>query len=1247
MSKILRKNTRRLSAATLIASAVILLMFVFVDHSRSANPANGTLNPGGPDVPWVGTALGGSSPEGETTCVEGASCETFLLTLSGTPADWAGKKARVTISADVDGDDFDVYIHKGSTNTGPIVGSGAASGTPPEVVDLDPSLPSVGTGVFSVHIVYWLVVPGDQYKGVASVVGGAVPDPSPTPGGSPTPPPVAPGTPRFVNHYAPPGVMEDAGEPTNGVNWNTENVARGVANMFKNRFRDGRENQTFNGGTSLYYGGINSYFLRATFDDCSSPATVQWDQIPLVYANTTRAFYDPILFTDHITGRTFVCQEFGLTPAGSSVEFTDNDGEKMEFSEGAAPSGGVDHQTIGGGPFHAPAPPTVITPKNPPDPAATPYPHAVYYASQNVASATSQLSLDGGFSFPVQSPMFTASDCAGLHGHIKVAEDGTAFVPDKACSPAGVPFVFGGHPSVAVSEDNGATWTVRTVPSADSDAGKDDPSVGVSWCPPAKDANGADVACDKAERSKHIYLGFMYTNGRPGIAYSNNKGESWVRVTDLGALSGIKHIAFPMVAVGDPDRAAFAFLGTTTEGNYSAPEFPGIWHLYIATTFDSGVTWTVQNLSPEGPVQRGGVCGDGTCRNLLDFQDIQIDKQGRIVIAGQDGCVGGCEIGGSNSFTAKAYLSRQSGGKRMFSIYDAATVEPTLPGAPALSGSFDGTKVALNWAAPDDGGSFITAYHVYRAASETGPFNDAARIATVTQPAYIDTAPPAGDKFYVVTAVNAIGEGPFCKPFAPPTGPTASKCDLPGILVSNDLLQNGADNDSGANTPVDPRVNAKFLHVAEPFVSSGTEQIFFTLQVAPSTAGSAPPNSQWFIIWNRQTPDANHDRLYVAMRTDAAGTPSFEYGKFGVALDPTNPNPNANTPQSAGAADAGSSYDPATGVILIQISNSKLRAIDGGDAKYQPNSDLSALNVRTYFNRPDPGQRSQNNASDITPDGSAYTLVGNASCAPALAIPPANFINLSTRARVQTGDRVEIGGFIITGNAPKRVVIRAIGPSLTARGVANALQDPTLTLHDSNTNVITENDNWRDSQDRDAIQQSTLAPTDDRESAIIRTLDPGAYTAIVRGKNDQQGVGMVEIYDIDGAIDPRLGNLSTRAFVGEGDDVLIGGLIAGPSAGGNANGVIRALGPSLSARGVSGTLQDPTIEVFDANGNSTDFNDNWTDSNSRAAIESSGLAPSDAREAVVVGIFPPGNYTAIVRGKNETGVGLVEIYNPR
>lgn len=977
MSKILLRKSRQYSALSLILAAFVIISFAFVQHSRSASPASGSISSTGAPLLWTGAAAVGVAPD-ETACIEGVNCDTYTVTLTGTPASWAGKKALITISWPFSEDDFDVFVHKGS-NSGPLVGSAANGGAGPETVEIDPTNVSVGTGVFTVRVVYFLAVPLDSYSGKIEVTG-AVPTPTPTPSPTATPTPGVAGAPRFFHYYPAPGVATDAGEPSIGINWNTENLARAPWQTFMNTTRaTNAQNTIFNGGTSNYYGGFLPFMLRATFDDCSSPAGVQFDEMPVTLPAAPRVFGDPILFTDHITGRTFVSQELGVTPGGSTMEFTDDDGETFTPSTGGAPSG-VDHQTVGGGPFHEPLPPGLI------------YPHAVYYASQYIATATAELSLDGGVTFPAQNAMFTASDCAGLHGHLKVAEDGTAYVPDKACSPAGVPFVFGGNPAVVVSENNGVTWTVRTVPGAASDAGVDDASVGVSICPPATaSGTGTPIPCDKAGRSDTIYLGFMYDTGRPGVAVSHDAGVTWPIVKDLSTISSIKHIAFPEMVVGDPDRATFSFFGTETQGDYSAPEFPGVWYLYTASTFDGGNTWTIQNLTPNDPIQRGGICGDGTCRNLLDFFDIQLDKQGRVMIAGEDGCIDGCVNGGSNSFTAKAFITRQAGGKRMFSVFDP--VEPALPKAPRLTGFVDAgnTAVTMSWTPPDNSGSPITGYHVFRSSVQGGPGGSYASltpIATVTEPNFVDTTFPPGPKYYVVTAINAIGEGPFCNELAPVVDDGPTRCDLPGLLVSNDVAADGSDVDSGQNTPVDPAVNARKLFVAEPFVSGGVEQLFFTLQVAPSTITPVPPNSQWFIIWNRQTPDTDFDRAYVAMRTDANGVPSFEYGKFGVplALPPEIPNPNANTPVFIGAADAGSSYDPVTGIIRIVLSNGKLRAFDGGAATYVAGTGLPGTNVRTYFNRPDPGQRSQNNASDITGDGS-YVLGGNAACAPVIVEP--------------------------------------------------------------------------------------------------------------------------------------------------------------------------------------------------------------------------------------------------------------------
>jgi hypothetical protein len=243
---------------------------------------------------------------------------------------------------------------------------------------------------------------------------------------------------------------------------------------------------------------------------------------------------------------------------------------------------------------------------------------------------------------------------------------------------------------------------------------------------------------------------------------------------------------------------------------------------------------------------------------------------------------------------------------------------------------------------------------------------------------------------------------------------------------------------------------------------------------------------------------------------------------------------------------------------------------------------------------------------------------------------------------VQTGNEVLIGGFIITGTNAKTVIIRAIGPSLTLHGVSDALQDPLLELFDSNQNLIAQNDNWRDAQQTDIIATG-IPPTDDRESAIVITLPPSNYTALVVGQNNTSGTGVVEVYDLDPMVGSILANISSRGFVGTGDNVLIAGFIILPN-GTSANVVVRALGPSLSTSNVSGALQDPTLELRDANGTLLGANDNWRDSQA-TEIQADNLAPTDNRESAIAASLPAGSYTTIVRGRNQTtGVGLVEVY---
>jgi len=257
-------------------------------------------------------------------------------------------------------------------------------------------------------------------------------------------------------------------------------------------------------------------------------------------------------------------------------------------------------------------------------------------------------------------------------------------------------------------------------------------------------------------------------------------------------------------------------------------------------------------------------------------------------------------------------------------------------------------------------------------------------------------------------------------------------------------------------------------------------------------------------------------------------------------------------------------------------------------------------------------------------------------------------INLSTRMRIQTGDTVGIGGFIVTGTASKHVMLRAIGPSLSQAGVPDALADPVLELHGSAGFGTIINDNWRDDQ-ANTIAATGLAPTNDLEAAIDATLAPGAYTAIVRGKNDSSGVALIEVYDTNQSVFAKLANMSTRAMVGTGDDIVIAGFILGgsnpPQAGDRV--VVRGIGPSLSAVGVDNALLDPKLELRDSDGALLASNNDWQDDSVQAAeLTAAGLAPAHHLESALTVTLPPGLYTALLSGvNNSAGIGLVEVYD--
>jgi hypothetical protein len=306
---------------------------------------------------------------------------------------------------------------------------------------------------------------------------------------------------------------------------------------------------------------------------------------------------------------------------------------------------------------------------------------------------------------------------------------------------------------------------------------------------------------------------------------------------------------------------------------------------------------------------------------------------------------------------------------------------------------------------------------------------------------------------------------------------------------------------------------------------------------------------------------------------------------------------------------------------------------DYGDWESEPQCPQNHTLVQNAWNCP--GQSAEISATSpegINLDVVGYDLVTDNGANGVL-------VNISTRLPVGSGDNILIAGFQITGSSSKQLVVRALGPSLAQFGLTNVLPDTTLELHDSTGAIIATNDDWQDAANAQSIP-SALRPTNELESAILTTLNRGAYTAVLRGYHNSTGIGLVEVYDT--AIgSTQLGNISTRGFVQTGDNVMIAGLVVQSH---SKPVVIRALGPALGRFGVNNPLPDPTLSLYDGNGVLIVFNDDWRDTQ-ESSISGTGLAPSDDLESAIAGTLAPGSYTAIVRGyENATGNGLIEVY---
>ena len=441
-------------------------------------------------------------------------------------------------------------------------------------------------------------------------------------------------------------------------------------------------------GATMYQSLLTTY--RVTFDDSTAPAVATWTDVspPL----TNHESLDPILFTDQTTGRTLVSQ---LILGCSISELSDDDGATWIPDQGCGPNGIEDHQSLGGGPFHAPV-------TAPPPPA---YPHAVYYCNQDFVASTTAFcapSLDGGVTYGPGVPIYTLTQCGGLHGHIRVSPDGTAVVPNQNCGPTADPASAGGpfpNQAAVVSTNNGASWNVDVIPGSHSTL-RSDPA----------------VAADAANRLYFAYEDGVHANndvtaeqigGRALVATSADGGSTWSQPVDVGAPFGIQNVTFPEVIAGDSGRAAYAFLGSPTAGDSENKTFQGLWYLYVAFTTDGGSTWAVQNLTPGDPVERGCIflAGTGDCpnpakRNLYDFMDITSDSHGRVLVGYSDGCTGSCvtdqaqpcsdaacDTGSTASTDHFASIARESCGLSLLATDDASlgcSPSAAVPEAPSV-----------------------------------------------------------------------------------------------------------------------------------------------------------------------------------------------------------------------------------------------------------------------------------------------------------------------------------------------------------------------------------------------------------------------------------------------------------------------------------------------------------------------------------------------------------------------------------
>jgi hypothetical protein len=883
--------------------------------------------------------------------VDNVNCETYTLTIGGTPADWAGKKVQVLLTWQSGANEYDIYIHKGS-NAGTLITSAIQGpGQSFQIAYIDPAVS--GTGVFTVRVAYDVTPTSatDEYHGAAGI---AAPPPPPPPAPQDTGPKIG------YENFTVPGVLvpvtvtsagqqphsveymgRNGGEPSVGSNW-----ATGVAN-----FQSDLQTLFVTFNDSCPNTGQSSIWVNR-----AAPTSTVIDSDPIGF--TDRGFTDALGFHS----RVFAAELTLLSPDTVKISYTDDDGVTWFPNQSGGPASAVDHETIGGGPYHAlppPAPPGTFPPHGT-------YPNAVYYCSQDIATALCSRSDNGGLTYGPSVPIYNLTACAGLHGHVKVAPDGTVYVPNRSC---------GNQSAAVVSQDNGLTWTVQHVqnPSFTASGASDDPAIGI-------DTNG------------RVYFLFAQNGTAAAVATSDDFGATWQNIFDVGVVYGLKQIAFPAAVggsatPGNPNsgRAAVAFYGSTTAtGDSNAANFTGVWHLYVAETFDGGAHWTTTDATPNAPMQRSGLLrggGANITRNLLDFFDITIDRDGRVLVGYVDGCEGGnCKQAAptatGNAYTTAATIARQSSGRRLLAIKDPAS-STSQPGMPSVTQRRIGLTTHLAWSEADTGNSPITGYQILRGTSSGAETLLATVAGTQTGGNFDDLTATDTTKtyYYKVLAVN--GTGTSCGNNEVVSPYLGNACT--GITIHQNDPSHPEAN-AGANTPASLLID--YIAVGEPASSPGN----FLFKIKVNSLATVPPNSRWRIIWNSFTSPGQ--QYYVGMTTGNTGTPTFEYGTLADAGVPAIFVIQETT---VGTADPASNYQT-DGTISIIAPKSAF-------GNPQPGDLLGAVGGRTLT-----GDTS-NCASDLPP------------CTPESKLERSNAFVDHTFVKAQSDNSFPAATYTVLGNS--------------------------------------------------------------------------------------------------------------------------------------------------------------------------------------------------------------------------------------